>query len=40
MALIVPLWNRYNFVGARSNVRDLTVDLRGYPRLYDVWLAK
>lgn len=39
-ALIVPLWDRYNFVGARSNVRDLTVDLRGYPRVNDVWFAK
>ena len=39
-ALIVPLWDRYNFVGTRANVRDLTVDLRGYPRLYDAWLAK
>jgi peptide/nickel transport system substrate-binding protein len=39
-ALIVPLWNRYNFVGARSSVRELSVDPRGYPRLYDVWLAR
>lgn len=38
--LMVPLWDRYNFVGTRANVRDLTVDLRGYPRLYDVWFAK
>ena len=38
--LMVPLWDRYNFVGTRANVRDLTVDLRGYPRLYDVWMAK
>ncbi len=39
-ALIVPLWDRYNYIGARASVRDLGVDLRGYPRLYDVWLAK
>jgi peptide/nickel transport system substrate-binding protein len=39
-ALIVPLWDRYNFVGARATVRGLTFDPRGYPRLYDVWMAK
>lgn len=38
--LMVPLWNRFNFVGTRSNVRGVTVDPRGYPRLYDAWLAK
>ena len=39
-ALMAPLWNRFNFVGTRSNVRGVTVDLRGYPRLYNAWIAK
>jgi peptide/nickel transport system substrate-binding protein len=38
-ALIVPLWNRQVFVGARSTVRDLAVDGRGALSLYDAWLA-
>ena len=38
--LMVPLWDRYNFVGTRANLRDVTVDLRAYPRLYDAWIAK
>jgi peptide/nickel transport system substrate-binding protein len=38
-ALVVPLWHRNNFVGARSNVNDFSIDLRGYFRLYDVSLS-
>jgi peptide/nickel transport system substrate-binding protein len=38
-ALVVPLWNRYAFVGARSTVRDVSLDARGALSLYDAWLA-
>jgi peptide/nickel transport system substrate-binding protein len=38
-ALIVPLWNRYAFVGVRSTVRDLGLDARGALSLHDTWLA-
>jgi peptide/nickel transport system substrate-binding protein len=38
-ALVVPLWNRYAFVGTRSTVRGLSLDARGGLSLYDAWLA-
>jgi peptide/nickel transport system substrate-binding protein len=38
-ALVVPLWNRHVFVGARATVRDLGLDARGALSLHDAWLA-
>ena len=38
-ALVVPLWNRHAFVGARAGLRDLALDAQGALSLQEVWLG-
>ena len=38
--LVIPVAMRINTVVAQPKVRGLHVDLRAYPRYYDVWLTK
>jgi len=39
-ALVVPLWDHTDFVGAQASVRGVSMDPHGYVNLYDAWVAK
>ena len=39
-ALVVPLWDHTDFVGAQAGVRGVSMDPHGYVNLYDAWVAK
>jgi peptide/nickel transport system substrate-binding protein len=39
-ALVVPLWEHTDFVGAQASVKGLSMDPHGYVNLYDAWIAK
>jgi peptide/nickel transport system substrate-binding protein len=39
-ALVVPLWEHTDFVGAQANIKGLSMDPHGYVNLYDAWIAK
>lgn len=38
-ALIVPMWVRTSAFLARDNVKDVMIEVTGYPSFYDAWLA-
>jgi peptide/nickel transport system substrate-binding protein len=39
-ALVVPLWDHTDFVGAQASVKGLSMDPHGYVNLYDAWISK
>jgi peptide/nickel transport system substrate-binding protein len=40
LALLLPLYNEFNLVGIRTEVRGLVFDPTAYPLFYDVWIEK
>jgi peptide/nickel transport system substrate-binding protein len=40
LALTLPLYNEFNLVGIRSEVKGMLFDPTAYPLFYDVWIDK
>ncbi len=40
LALMLPLYNEFNLVGIRSEVKGMLFDPAAYPLFYDVWIEK
>jgi peptide/nickel transport system substrate-binding protein len=40
LALLLPLYNEFNLVGIRTDVRGMLFDPTAYPLFYDVWIEK
>jgi len=40
LALLLPLYNEFNLVGIRAEVRGMLFDPTAYPLFYDVWIEK
>jgi peptide/nickel transport system substrate-binding protein len=40
LALVLPLYNEFNLVGIRTEVRGMLFDPTAYPLFYDVWLER
>ena len=40
LALMLPLYNEFNLVGIRTEVRGMLFDPTAYPLFYDVWIEK
>ncbi len=40
LALVLPLYNEFNLVGIRSEVKGMRFDPTAYPLFYDVWIEK
>lgn len=40
LALVLPLYNEFNLVGIRTEVKGMLFDPTAYPLFYDVWIEK
>jgi peptide/nickel transport system substrate-binding protein len=40
LALVLPLYNEFNLVGIRTEVKGMLFDPTAYPLFYDVWIDK